>query len=135
VSTDHLGIIELHAVCGRLASQHAELFETLGGWVATTTDPVVQQLFAEACHRHAWHADLWTQRRPAIPIEQTDDVAPPALHADAADRLHAYRAAIEAIESATTAIGRRVRPLLDPSTARVVELTLYDLSGLRLRTG
>jgi len=132
--TDHLGIVELHAVATRLADQHDELFRTLGAWAPTTTDPAAQQLFAEAGHRHAWHADLWRQRIPAIQIADIarSDVAT-LLDPDTGERAAAYADAVSQVEATTRAIDDRIDPVLDPATRRVAELTLADLDSIRRR--
>jgi hypothetical protein len=132
--TGHLGIVELHSVATRLADQHDELFRTLGAWAPTTTDPAAQQLFAEAGHRHAWHADLWRQRIPAIPVADiaTSEVAT-LVDPDTGERAAAYADAVSLVEAMTRAIDGRIDPVLDPATRRVAELTLADLDALGRR--
>jgi len=128
----HLGIVELHDICERLAARHEDLFRMLGGWVADTPDPAAQQLFSEACHRHAWHAELWRGRSPAIPADAAPDAAATAttIEPDAADRLAAYTAAIVEVSATTQEVAGRADPVLDPSTHRVASLTLTDLTDL-----
>ena len=42
------------------------LFETLGRWARELPDPSIKRLFGTWCHRHAWHAELWRDRLPAV---------------------------------------------------------------------
>lgn len=126
-----LGIVELHAVCTDLQRRNQHLFETLGRWVATTEPPAVQQLAAEAGHRHAWHAQLWAERMPTIPADDPN-VSPPAA-LDDADRLASYRTALGDLLAAVEALTGRIEPQLDPSTARVIDLVTADLMALAER--
>lgn len=133
----HLGIVELRDICERLAARHEDLFRMLGGWVADTPDPSAQQLFAEACHRHAWHAELWRARSPAIPINATHSSAHgPAdggLDPAVADRVAAYRSALDDLLGVTEHVAGRADPVVDPGTQRVGALTLADLTDLARR--
>jgi hypothetical protein len=54
------------------------LFEVIGGWVATTPEPVVKAFFAEQCHHHAWHAELWHQRLPLLREIDAESLTQPA---------------------------------------------------------
>ena len=42
------------------------LFEVFGRWSMDTEQPDVARLFAEQAHHHAWHAELWAERRPVL---------------------------------------------------------------------
>lgn len=126
-----LGIVELHAVCTDLQRRNQSLFETLGRWVATTDPPAVQQLAAEAGHRHAWHAQLWAERTPTIPV--TDPYVPPPAALDDADRLASYRLALGDLLTTVEALTGRIDRQLDPSTARVIDLVTADLAALAER--
>ena len=132
-----LGIIELGQICNALRARNTELFAQLGGWLVDTPDLELQRLFAEACHRHAWHAQLWAQRTPAIPpVETSPDepstAQPPEVVAPA-DRATVYADAIDQLESTATATRDRLDALLDPGTARTIELVLTDLHSVRQR--
>jgi hypothetical protein len=115
------------------ASMHARfnaLFETLGRWVASTGDPAVQQRFAQAAHRHAWHADLWAERRPTIPLDagpsaQLDEVPDDPA---ASVRLAWYVGQVERLRAELGELSGRIDPVLDPSTARVISLITHDLN-------
>ena len=123
-----IGIVELVAVCERFAARNRLLFERLGGWVADEADPALQRWFAVATHRHAWHAELWDGRRPAIPV---DAPAPErSTEGDAGDRLAWYRSELATMRSDLTELAGRVDAVLDPGTRRVIDLVLADLDEL-----
>ena len=134
--TDPLGIVELRQVCADLRARSLELFEQLGAWVATTTDGRLQRLFAEACHRHAWHAELWQLRSPTIPVDVHR--TPPAgaasdialdLDLDAGRCGH-YRQSLTGLRNDVHALRPRVDPMLDPSSRRTIDLVAGDLDDL-----
>jgi hypothetical protein len=50
------------------------LFEMTGAWSATGAHPAVRLHLFEMSHQHAWHAQLWADRLPAL-----DGVDPEAL--------------------------------------------------------
>ena len=56
--SDQLGIVELGDVCAAMRAHSLDLFGS-SARVTTTAPGELQRLFAEACHRHAWHAELW----------------------------------------------------------------------------
>jgi hypothetical protein len=136
--SDWLGIVELHGISNDMRARNVELFEQLGAWVATTAPGDLQRLFAEACHRHAWHAGLWSQRMPAIPVEppmvassaHVDDLA---TEPDGTVRGTHYRMALTDLEAGLEGIRGRIDPTLDPATARTVELVSRDVADIRTR--
>jgi len=136
--SDWLGIVELHGFSSDMRARNVELFEQLGAWVATTAPGDLQRLFAEACHRHAWHAELWSQRTPAIPIGlqmvspsgHVDDLA---TEPDGTVRGAHYRMALSELEAGLGGIRGRIDPTLDPATARTVELVSRDVADIRDR--
>lgn len=69
----------------RWIAVEALLFETLGRWARDTPEPAAKRVFATWCHRHAWHADLWHDRLPAID-GRTDPAAADDHRGDQADR-------------------------------------------------
>jgi hypothetical protein len=136
--SDWLGIVELHGVGNDMRDRNVELFERLGGWVTATAPGELQRLFADACHRHAWHAELWSRRTPAIPPPPVSPVPapagePPAVEPDDRAKATEYRAALADIEAGLDGIRRRVDTTLDPATARTVELVSGDVAELRDR--
>jgi hypothetical protein len=127
--SDHLGIVELGDVCMTMRANSLDLFAQLGAWVSTTSPGELQRLFAEACHRHAWHAELWEQRTPAIPGARTAST-PPAdqSEVDGDDaRRDRYRAELSTLEDELRALRARIDPALDASTARTIDLVGRDV--------
>lgn len=124
--TGTIPITELVDVCERMAATNRLLFETLGGWVADEPDPATQQTFATMAHRHAWHADLWSERRPKIPVDATSAAAAPRPE-PATDRVGWYERAVEGLRSELADLAGRVDPTLDPATHRVIALVANDL--------
>lgn len=60
------GIGDLADRVRRWIAVEALLFETLGRWAQDAPEPSAKRVFATWCHRHAWHAELWRARLPAI---------------------------------------------------------------------
>jgi hypothetical protein len=135
--TGTLPIVDLAATCRSMQAVNQQLFERLGEWVAVTGEPRAQQLFALACHRHAWHAELWAQRSPTINVEGQHRRPPTGgddLHdvegADATARLAWYRDQLDALQADVRDVGARIESLLDPGTWRVINLVTADLEEL-----
>jgi len=132
VVSEQVGIVELGDVCVTMRSRSLDLFSALGAWVTTTEPGELQRLFAEACHRHAWHAALWEARTPTIRVPAT--AAPDFERLDPADgdagRGDRYRARLSAIEDDLRALRARIDPTLDPSTARTIDLVGRDVVEL-----
>lgn len=126
-SAGTLGIVDLVDVCADLASRSRSLFRQVGGWVADEPDPALQRWFAVGSHRHAWHADLWAERLPKIPVECVDDdpVAP-----ESAERAGVYRQQLDQMLADLDELSPRIDATLDPSTARVITLVRADLVDL-----
>jgi hypothetical protein len=131
----HLAILELADTCTTMRARNLELFAQLGAWVATTSPGELQRLFAEACHRHAWHAELWEARAPTIP----NTAAAAAASRDLSDvegddpRRSRYRAELSALEEDLRSLHARIDPTLDPSTARTVDLVGRDVVEIAAR--
>ena len=64
-----VGIVELVAICAEMRGRCRGMFRAIGQWVPDESDPVAQRRYAIASHRHAWHADLWDERLPKIPVD------------------------------------------------------------------
>jgi hypothetical protein len=127
----HVGILELVEICAELRARSLGLFEALGGWVAKTEAGPLQRLYAEACHRHAWHAELWAARLPDVPGDTARLLPPIAIgEIDPADRPAAYAARLRELRHDVSALSGRCDPDLDPSTLRVTALVLADLDDL-----
>lgn len=133
MSVTPLGIVELGEVCARMRAQSLDLFRELGAWVAAA-GVEQQRWFSTACHQHAWHAELWAQRSPAIPPVDLD-----AAVADASrTRLPhepdagAYRSLLHSTLAELDELSRRVDVDLDPATQRVLTLVRRDLTDLAI---
>jgi hypothetical protein len=124
-------ILELVEVCAREQARSTSLFEHLGGWVASTSQPALQRLFGAAAHRHAWHAELWARRSPTVPVAAlAADVAAISEAGDDTDRWTAYVTALGLLIVDLEELRQRVDPDLDPSTIRVLDLVLADAHQL-----
>jgi hypothetical protein len=130
-ASGRIGIVDLVEVCTREQARCTSLFEHLGAWVATTDDPALQRLFAVGAHRHAWHAELWRERTPVIPVTAiAADVAAISEAGDDTDRWAAYATALGVMISELDALRHHVDTDLDPSTARVIDLVVADARAL-----
>ena len=132
VVSEQLGIVELGHVCVAMRTRNLDLFRMLGDWVTTSAPGESQRLFAEACHRHAWHAELWEARTPVIRVSFPAPVEPERLsddgeHASDEQRRDRYRAALSSLEDQLRSLRARIDPSLDPSTARTVDLVGRDV--------
>ena len=58
-----------------------KLFEALGGWVATVPELDVKMRLGTHCYHHAWHADLWHKRLPALREMKPERLTQPANEA------------------------------------------------------
>ena len=59
------------------------LFEVLGSWVASEPVPEAQMLFDVYSQQHAWHAELFAERLPALDSVDPDSlVLPPSAEVD-----------------------------------------------------
>lgn len=137
-AAEHLGIVELAEVCAHQRSHCLDLFEITGSWVTDESDPSLQRLFASACHRHAWHAELWAQRCPVIPGVDLDETTgayrgerPQVVPAERVDR---YRSELTGMIEALDRVAARFDPELDPGTARTLMLVRTDLTDVSTMT-
>ena len=132
VNTGPVGIVELGEVCARMRAMSLDLFVELGAWV-TTADVEHQRWFAAACHRHAWHADLWAARSPTIPPVDLDGAVATARRHRLPERpdASAYRSLLTEMLAALDELSHRIDPALDPGTRRVSDLVVRDLVELR----
>jgi hypothetical protein len=116
------------------------LFETLGRWARQLAHPAVQRLVGTWCHRHAWHAELWRSRLPAIDAASGDDDDVDAWIAPLRSAMNGVTTADEAIavlgHSVLPALSEAVAehrgaidPLLDGPTARILDIVAADLSA------
>jgi hypothetical protein len=61
-----LSLVDSASLLGGYRWVEARLFEILGAWVATETADEVRVLFDVQSRIHAWHAELWAERIPAV---------------------------------------------------------------------
>lgn len=130
-ATEPLGIVELVDVCDVMQQHNEMLFRRLGELVTQGEAGAQCRILAEACHRHAWHAELWAARRPIIPVEpsiRTSIRVPDGLDVD-------YRTELDELRSVIGELAGRFDRGLDPSTARVIDLVMADLDALGDRLG
>ncbi|CAN5132201.1 hypothetical protein BH18ACT4_BH18ACT4_16010 [soil metagenome] len=80
-----------------------KLFEALGGWVATVPELDVKVRIGTHCHHHAWHAELWHDRLPALREIDADRLTAPAN-----DQMVAFVDALVAPEGAGATIEKLV---------------------------
>lgn len=128
-----IGIADLATLCDDQHATHLGWFVVLGERVRQEPDPRLQRLFATAAHRHAWHAELWAQRRPAIPHDATRELPAPATIEVGDDLVAAYREHLAAQRALLERLRGTVDSDLDPSTRRVVDLVDADLAELQER--
>ena len=137
--SEQLGIVELGHLCVAMRARNLGLFRSLGAWVTTSAPGESQRLFAEACHRHAWHAELWEARTPLIRVAFA---APAETERDADDlddvsgdeqRRDRYRDELSSLEEQLRSLRARIDPALDPSTARTIDLVGRDVVELASR--
>jgi hypothetical protein len=126
-------LLEVGALCARMRAASLDLFEQLGAWVLDTPAGAQQQRWATACHRHAWHAELWARRAPTIrpfDIAAAVDGARGALGTPLAPdtRVEWYDGIVAVLVAELDQHSESVDALLDPSTARTVALVRADLA-------
>ena len=116
-----MSIIELGDVCARQRAVSLDLFEQLGALVTADATPAgdEQQLFAKACHQHAWHAELWLQRAPTIPPVQGNDAFEQSVveHRGANEPVadaESYRRTVSALVSRAHRSARSCRSIARP---------------------
>ena len=126
-----IAITDLIEVCDEQYARHLGWFELLGQRVRAEPDPALQRLFATAAQRHAWHAELWASRRPAIPHDMVHTLPPPVAPAIEDDLPAAYREHLVAERAKLARLRADVDRDLDPSTVRVIDLVDADLADLQ----
>lgn len=127
-----IALLDVAALCARMRAVELDLFERLGGWVTDTPPGADQRRWAMLCHRHAWHADLWARRAPAIrafDLEAAVAAERGHLPEPAADRAAWYAEIVAGLTTELDAAADRVDAELDPSTARTIALVRADLAA------
>ncbi len=118
------------------------LFEVLGGWIATVPELDVKVRLSAQCHHHAWHAELWHQRLPALREMDADQptgapneamvafmaaVEGAAAPDQTLERLvGVYRVLVPELVAAYTHHLDHTSPVTDGPTIRVLKLVLHD---------
>jgi hypothetical protein len=116
------------------------LFETLGRWARQLSEPALKRMLATWCHRHAWHAELWRQRMPALDALDGDADDVDAWVAPLRSALQDVRTSEEviaalresvlpALEAAVAEHREAIEPVLDGPTGRVLDLVGADLAA------
>ena len=130
-----MNAIALRVAAGHYAWLERRLFEVLGGWVPSVTEPAVKVLLRAQSHEHAWHADLWEElTQQPEPPRSADGAAGLAalLHAVAepagtAERLAgAYRVLLPRLVDAYGALSDEAVPASDGPLVRALGLMLAD---------
>ena len=62
------GILGEAQVMGGLCWIERSMFETLGNWSTSESDPVTVLAMDDHAHRHAWHADVLFDRLPELSV-------------------------------------------------------------------
>lgn len=122
-------LLDVAALCARMRAVNLDLFERVGSWVTDTPPGAEQRRWATACHLHAWHADLWAQRAPAIrPFDLATAVAAQrGAFGDPTDRAGWYVDVLATVTAELAEAAARLDADLDPSTARTIALVQADL--------
>ena len=125
-----VGIVDLVDLCDDQCASSLGWFVVLGERVRDESDPRLQRLFATAAHRHAWHAELWARRRPAIPHDAVHDLPAPSTPEVGDDLATAYREHLAGQRAWLDRLRDEIDADLDPSTRRVIDLVDADLADL-----
>ena len=126
-----IAITDLIEVCDEQYARHLGWFELLGQRVRAEPDPKLQRLFATAAQRHAWHAELWASRRPAIPHDTIHTLPPAAAPSISGNLATAYLEHLVDERAELARLRASVDRDLDPATVRVIDLVAADLADLQ----
>lgn len=131
-----MGIERLADRIGELAWVEARLFEELGRWSVTDTDPAAQALWATTSRHCAWHARLWHDHLPDSPalaaderVREPRDWAPlaEAFATRGPDRLERFVGAITpSLVAGYDELAANLGPVADGATARLVGFVRAD---------
>lgn len=137
------GIEDTSRRFGQYRWAELQLFELLGGWATSAADAQVVAMLAAHCHHHAWHADVFAGRTPAVAgLEAAAEPAPlpelvPMLDAargadGTAARLRAvYQNVLPALAAEYERHLLVTDPRIDGPTVRALTLALHDLADDR----
>jgi len=130
-----IALLEVAGLCARQRAASLDLFEQLGAWVTDTVPGAEQRHWATWCHRHAWHADLWAARAPALRDWSLEPATVAArgrigAPADSAARGEWHHRVVAGLVTELDGLAAVVDAELDPSTARTIALVRADLARL-----
>jgi hypothetical protein len=128
---DRIDLVDLVVLCDEQCAADLGWFVALGERVRDEPDPHRQRWYATAAHRHAWHADLWAQRRPTVPHDAAHALPAPARVEVGDDLAAAYHEHLATQRERRARLRDAVDPDLDPSTRRVIALVDADLADLQ----
>jgi hypothetical protein len=127
---------------GLYAWVERRLFETLGQWIPTVSQPAAKVLLGSHCGHHAWHAALCEERLPVLPGRPTAELVVPSNGAlvalfdaladppDAASTLEklagVYRVVLPRVLAAYHHHRDRIDAEVDAPTARALALIIRD---------
>jgi hypothetical protein len=138
-------LLELGRRYGGLAYTCERDFATLGHWVRTTPEPAWQVVFADHCHRFAFHADRLRWLVPEIAglsvadqlgqlpgLEALDPLGPPATTADRVRALATQWERLQEVYGDLLAVANEVS---DGPAIRWLRLLRADADDVRDRLG
>ncbi len=141
-SGELLGLEESSRVVARHHWVESNLFVLLGGWVQTTSTPDAKLLFDRQAGHHAWRAQQWWNRLPALAdVDRAAMVALPGDHlaavfkalsdeASTVSRLVCtYRVLIPRLAVSYERHRASVSAVADSSVLRTLEILARDVSS------
>jgi hypothetical protein len=128
----------------RLAGGHhwieCRMFEVLGGWVATTSEPDAKLMFDRHSRHHAWRAEQWRDRLPVLADVDRDglSVPPSVAAASALEALAGLPGTVERVAGAYRVVLPRLSgaylehlslasPVSDGSAMRTLNMLVADV--------
>ena len=130
----------------RLAGRHrwteSRLYEILGGWVVSTSEPEIRVLLDRHSHHCAWRAAQWWERLPVLADVDRDSLCTPPSDAVARALGHlaglegtearlagAYRVALPRMWAAYRRHGCQAGPAGDGSVLRTLGFVAPDVAA------
>jgi hypothetical protein len=120
----------------------SNLFEILGGWIASTPEPDVKLMLDRHSQHSAWRAGQWWERLPVLAGVDRDELvrAPSETVAEAVTALRdlsgsaarlagAYRVIIPRVAGAYHRHRGSANPLSDSSTLRTLDMIERDIGA------
>lgn len=135
------GLVGLHDAAAKIGAwcwAERRCFEILGGWVADTTEPDVQVLFATHSRHHAWRAERWEEILPRAYVAAADQLIAAPADAVAFDLLEAleptgkrvaghYDVLLRALLAAYEASPAVMNPVTDGPALRAIRIIVGDI--------